>query len=609
MLGHSAGAIVFGILLYFLVLDWRRDPSERGALPCIASALALLWNLGSLVGMATAPGDELGAAVIAGSFSVLSLLPAVLLHISLGNRWTALSISGYVVGALAVLLHIADAVTEVARFHYAAILLVTIGFGLLAAVSLAQELAGARRDGSGKRLAGAMVLFLLAISFVHFRADHDLKGWSGEAALHHAGIPLALFVLLQDYRFLLVDAFLRLMVNAGLAALTVWTALAMQARLAHASSPFVIGLEFIAACLLVGLFAFARSQAQRILTRVVFLRTGADQAIARLNAIPLAPISDSEFLASATTIVKETFSARRAEITSAPSNGESMPRYSAPVGPGTGAGFPAWAQAVAPLRFARGDSASLCLGARTGGRRYLSEDFQLLDTMIALICDRIERMRNSEMQNLVTQAELRALQAQINPHFFFNALNTIYGTIPRESYTARKLVISLADLFRISFSSEKTMITVAEEVKIVRAYLQLEQQRLGERLRTEMDVSEAALSAEVPVLSIQPLVENAVKHGAALRSAGGFVRLSIRSGPDGIAVTVANTGRFEPDAASRGTGVGMANVRRRLALCFGPEVTLDVTSGNDRTEVEFRVPLSGETQTMPRQRVRLPAQR
>jgi hypothetical protein len=259
MLGHCAGAIVFGILLYFLLLDWRRDPEERSALPGIAAGLALLWNLGSLVGMATVPGDVIADAIIAGSFSVLSMLPAVLLHISLGNRWTGLSISGYVVSALAVALHVADVVTNAARFHYAAILLVTLGFGTLAAVALAQELTGARRDGSGKRLAGAMVLFLLAISFVHFRADHDLKGWSGEAALHHAGIPLALFVLLQDYRFLLVDAFLRLLVNASLAALTVWAALTLQTRFAHtaqlSNNPFFLGVEFIAACLLLRLCA------------------------------------------------------------------------------------------------------------------------------------------------------------------------------------------------------------------------------------------------------------------------------------------------------------------------------------------------------------------
>src|SRR6266481_1478847 len=98
-LGHCAGVIVFGILLYFLLIDWRRDPQKRSYLPCIAAGLALVWNLGSLIGLATAPGEALGDAIVAGSFSVLSLLPAVLMHLSLGSRRgsrrSALLVAGY----------------------------------------------------------------------------------------------------------------------------------------------------------------------------------------------------------------------------------------------------------------------------------------------------------------------------------------------------------------------------------------------------------------------------------------------------------------------------------------------------------------------------------
>jgi LytS/YehU family sensor histidine kinase len=253
--------------------------------------------------------------------------------------------------------------------------------------------------------------------------------------------------------------------------------------------------------------------------------------------------------------------------------------------------MPPWVQAVAPLHFARGDAYFLYLGARAGGRRYLSEDLELLDRMAALICDHIERVRNSELQNLVSQAELRALQAQINPHFFFNALNTIYGTIPRESALARKLVVSLADLFRMSFTSERAMIAIEEEVRIVRAYLDIEQQRLGSRLRDEIDVDRSALKVEVPVLSIQPLVENAVKHGVAPRPEGGFVRLRIKACGDNISIEVTNTGAYCPESnRNRGTGVGLANVRRRLALCFGKETELDVLSHNDMITVSFSIP-------------------
>jgi two-component system, LytTR family, sensor kinase len=266
-------------------------------------------------------------------------------------------------------------------------------------------------------------------------------------------------------------------------------------------------------------------------------------------------------------------------------------------------GIPPWVQAIAPLHFARGDTYFLYLSARAGGRRYLSEDLELLNRMAALICDRIERVRNSEMQNLVSQAELRALQAQINPHFFFNALNTIYGTIPRENTLARKLVVSLADLFRMSFSSERAMIAIEEEVRIVRAYLEIEQQRLGARLRVEIDVDRSALKVEVPVLSIQPLVENAVKHGVAPHPEGGLVRLCIKTCGDTLSIGVTNTGTYRPESnTNRGTGVGLANVRRRLALCFGKETELGVRSHNDMTTVSFSIPSPAITEAQTRAR-------
>jgi len=612
-LGHCAGAIVFGILLYFLLLDWRRDPEGRSALPGIAAGLALLWNVGSLVGMATMPGDPFGDWVVAASFSVLSLLPAVLLHISLGTRKPAPSVkgfivAGYVVSFLAVVLHVADLMTDAARFHYAAILLITIGFGTLTAIALGQELSSGERDGSGKRLAGAMVLFLLAISFVHFRVDHNTGGWSGEAALHHAAIPLALFVLLQDYRFLLVDAFVRFLTNAVLAAVTVWTGLVLEARFmqlpAAQGSPFYLALAFVGACLLLSLFAVTRSRVQKALTRVVFLRKGTDQALVRLNVVASAAVSESDFLPKAVEALREALSARRAEITpetATEKNPASVDlRHATPVSDPQRYGCQPWVRALAPLRFSRGDVYFISLGARTGSRRYLSEEVELIDLMTAMICERIERMRNSEMQALVTQAELRALQAQINPHFFFNALNTLYGTIPRENATARRLVLNLADLFRISFASERASIRIEEEMRIVRAYLEIEQLRLGSKLSAQIDVEDSALQAEVPVLSIQPLVENAVKHGVAGRAGNGFVRLRIRVVEEAVRVEVSNSGSFQAETeGSRGTGVGLANVRRRLALCFGKDGTLDVSSDIDATTVAFSVPRGALVEKTP----------
>ncbi len=106
---------------------------------------------------------------------------------------------------------------------------------------------------------------------------------------------------------------------------------------------------------------------------------------------------------------------------------------------------------------------------------------EILERLASIICEQVERIRNAEMQLLVTQAELRSLQAQINPHFLFNALNTLYGTIARENFAARHLVSNLASLFRYSFSTNRGMIRIEEELTIVRAYLEIEQLRLGRK--------------------------------------------------------------------------------------------------------------------------------
>jgi hypothetical protein len=384
----------------------------------------------------------------------------------------------------------------------------------------------------------------------------------------------------------------------------VWTGLLLQAWFtqlpAARSSPFYLALAFVGACLLLSFFALARGRAQRALTRIVFLRKGTDQALSRLSGIASAATSESDFLAKAVEIVRETFSARRAEMAPGKSQAGAELWHATPVSDSQRYGYPSWAQAIAPLRFSRGDVCFICLGARTGSRRYLSEDVELIDLMTAMICERIERMRNSEMQALVTQAELRALQAQINPHFFFNALNTLYGTIPRESATARRLVLNLADLFRISFASERASIRIEEEVRIVRAYLEIEQLRLGSKLSAHIDIEDDALQTEVPVLSIQPLVENAVKHGVAGRAGSGFVRLRVRVVEQAVLVEVSNSGGFHPETdGNRGTGVGLANVRRRLELCFGRDGTLHVSSDHEATTVAFSVPRSASAGKAP----------
>ena len=114
-----------------------------------------------------------------------------------------------------------------------------------------------------------------------------------------------------------------------------------------------------------------------------------------------------------------------------------------------------WAEAIVPVRFSFGEVAYILLGRRKGGRPYLSEDLQALGRLSTAVSEEVERYRESEMQKLVVQAEFRALQSQINPHFLFNALNTLFGIIPREASGARRTVLNLADIFRYSLADAR----------------------------------------------------------------------------------------------------------------------------------------------------------
>jgi hypothetical protein len=604
-IGHCAGAIIFGTLLYLFILDWRRDPRKRSPLPCVAAALALLWNAGSLIGLATpVRGAAVADAIVAASFSVLSLLPAVLLHISLGSRRSSLWIAGYAVSGGAVALHISDLLTTAPRFHYAGILLITIGFGALTSVSLIREAASGSKDGAGARLAAAMVLFLFAVSFAHFESAHPATAWSGEAALHHAGIPLALFVLLQDYRFLLLDVFIRLLVNTVLAVAAVAGAVyvaIISVRNGWPRDPFLTALLFVAACLLLTFYGFIRTLAQRWLTRVVFLRTSVNAAIAMLREAGLTATNETDYLPKACKSIADFLSATLFELTGGTHPGLThdvvVSVFEVPALSGWN-GLPSWVHAIAPLRFAGGDARLLLLGARAGGRRYLSEDVRALERLSSIVCEQVERIRLSDMQNLVSQAELRALQAQINPHFLFNSLNTLYGAIQRKNAPARRLVTNLASLFRYALGSERSFIGLAEELRIVRAYLEIEQLRLGPRLTTSFEIDEAALPAEIPVFSIQPLVENAIRHGVAIRRGSGFVKVAIRRREQEIRIAISNSGPFRQPAPDNGSGIGLMNVRKRLSLCYGAESQLNIESGEDHTEVSFTIPLARAAKAM-----------
>jgi hypothetical protein len=596
ILGHAAGALIFAIFLVLLYSGRGWSGMQGRYLSALAASLSLAWNLGSLVVLAwpalPAPVLDLAVAV---SFSMLSLLPAVLLQVSLEGAWPALVGAGYALSTAAVIMHFWEIEGNGAALHQTALLVITVGFLILAVVAVAAPALRKRRGGI--RVLASMCLALFAMSFIHFGNGHASQAWSSELVVHHAGIPLALFVLLQDYRFVLLDAFVRFLANALLAAILTGLVIAAAFRLVlverMAQAPLHEALLLISTCLFLVFFAWLRNRVQAWLTQAVFRRGSVAGLASRVKDCPAFSSEDQYIDWTARLIaaaVKTKDHAVVAEDELAATAGLRAPFLANLLPSSFTSAKWKWAEVVVPVRRGPGDVQLILLGRRQGGQRYLSGDLDALGRAGVEIAERVEALRRQEMNQLVSQAELRALQSQINPHFLFNALNTLYGTIPREADGARHMVLNLAEIFRYFLQSDRTFVPLAQEMQIVRAYLEIEQLRLGDRLKVEFHIDDAALDVLVPVLSVQPLVENAIKHGITQSTEPGYVHVRIELRGEELGIIVENSSN-QAIAEAAGAGVGLQNVRRRLEICYGPGATLRLAPDSHQTTAEISIPL------------------
>ncbi len=188
------------------------------------------------------------------------------------------------------------------------------------------------------------------------------------------------------------------------------------------------------------------------------------------------------------------------------------------------------------------------------------------------------------------EAQVQALQARIRPHFLFNSMNTIASLTRSDPATAEHAVEDLSELFRAALA-HKPYVPLAEELELVGSYLRIEGQRLGERLRVEWDRDADADDVEIPALSLQPLVENAVYHGIEQCTAGGRIRIVTRKGDDAVTVTISNPLPASP-RPSKGHRIAQDNVRQRLAFAYDEGARMDVQDDDGDYQVTIRIPLA-----------------
>ena len=195
---------------------------------------------------------------------------------------------------------------------------------------------------------------------------------------------------------------------------------------------------------------------------------------------------------------------------------------------------------------------------------------------VAVRRQRSAELRQSELARALQLAELRLLKTQLNPHFLFNALNTVRSLIADDPSRAQRAVTHLANTLRYTLSSgQDELVTLAQELEIVADYLELESMRFEDRLRVEYDVAPGAGVVYIPVMLLQTVVENAIKHGIAELPSGGVLRISAALRDDTLVLEVQNP---RPPAATRPAheGIGLRNADERLRLLFGTRASLDL---------------------------------
>jgi len=205
---------------------------------------------------------------------------------------------------------------------------------------------------------------------------------------------------------------------------------------------------------------------------------------------------------------------------------------------------------------------------------------------------RAQEHREGKMQLALREAELRALEAQINPHFLFNCLNSIRGLVVEDPQKAQDMITRFATLLRYNLNHDtRHTVPLAAEAEVVNDYLALEKARFEDRLRCQVTIDPAAASLLVPPMILQTLIENALKHGIGRLPDGGDLQIRAAANNGTLVLEVENTGELT-DSRSGGTQVGLNNIRERLRILYGDRASLSLQNRSGTVVARVEIPRS-----------------
>jgi two-component system LytT family sensor kinase len=619
-------------MLLAMVIRARRTAGAASSFDPLllwTSILGLLWNLCSLPAYVLPKFGVEGPFpfLSAIAFGALGLLPAVVVHSVLRGRSDGIGrLLSPIVGIVAYSISVVAAVWHLVAAGRGAVVPSADAMRLLTYtfVALVVPLGLATRGQPGSRRAlWVTALAVFAVSALHLSQLHrGDASWPVELVGHHASLPLALAILYQDYPFALADLFLKRALALVAVVTIAFVAVANFGDNSAAFASFIEGNPRQFALLIAlwvataFLYPWIRTSAAWFVDSVLLRRP--NYRALRMKASATVQVLDD------VTAVLDAICNLIGPSLSAPNVGWSEvdgPRFHEPASVLVTSGRDATTRVMVPTgespRFA------ITIAPMTGGRRLLSDDVATLEAIVTDAARRIDairvtqerharEIREREIGRLATEAELRALRAQINPHFLFNALTTIGYLIQTAPPRAVQTLLRLTSLLRGVLRSEGEFTTLGREVDVIEAYLDIERARFEQRLRVSIDVPIALRNVTIPALVLQPIVENAVKHGIAAREAGGDVTIVARLEPgvdavQHLAIRVADTGvGVAPDVLDdrRASGVGLRNVQRRLRGRYGDAASLSIASAPGAgTIVELRIPVASTARTEPGDRI------
>jgi signal transduction histidine kinase len=503
----------------------------------------------------------------------------------------------------------ARATAERGAVSTTALLVLTLGY---AAILIALAATSRRRTGSQRALT-AVALAAFAVSALHLsrHSSTNDSSWIVELLGHHASLPLVLVILYQDYRFALADLFLKRALSVLTLVAIVVACYAALAPLGASSGRLPVGMPGVLLTVWIGtalLYPALRRGVDRFVDRVMLQRVDYRELRAEIATALGHAESPHGALDIACEYLRVPITATR--ITWSECELEPGPRSTSVLVTLGGA-----AAATVTIPVTESPAFEIVIHGLANGRRLLSDDVALLENVALVVARRVDELRvtserlerdvrESEMQRLAAEAELRALRAQLNPHFLFNALTTIGYLISTSPPRALDTLYQLTALLRaVLRRSTGELVSLKDELQIVDAYLAIEEARYEDRLRVERAIPDSVHDLLIPPLMLQPIVENAIKHGIATRRSGGVVRIEafLESVDDGSRYTslhlrVTDTGAGVPAdqlARQRAVGVGLSNVERRLQRYFGSRGRLSIESTPGvGTQVDIFIPVS-----------------